>query len=181
MDKKEQWITVNGNHIPIKEGQTKEDAVENFLRVKNKFDSESVDKINITNQVDIISLLGKEIKGEKGQKAINLLLKEKQGHIKVAFHREDIGDIDLIWGNDNLGLQHIIKRREEDGINVNNFTKDLAEVIEKGKFFKKGKNGTFEFWLNGKSAIISPEYHNNKITFLLTAYKKTLNKLKAPK
>ena len=30
-DNIETWITVKGNHIPIKKGQSKEDAINNFL------------------------------------------------------------------------------------------------------------------------------------------------------
>ena len=31
-----QWITMNGNHIPIKKGQSKEEAVKEFLAKKGK-------------------------------------------------------------------------------------------------------------------------------------------------
>ena len=65
---------------------------------------------------ELVDLLGVEFKGYKGQDAVNKLLEEKQGHIKGAFHRDDIGDIDLIWGNDNVGLQHIIRQREKEKI-----------------------------------------------------------------
>ena len=30
----ESWITVRGNHIPIKKGQSKEDAVRSFIKSK---------------------------------------------------------------------------------------------------------------------------------------------------
>lgn len=51
-------------------------------------------------------LLGKEFTGVKGQKAVEKLLQEKQGHVKGAFTRQDIGDIDLVWGNEKQGLCH---------------------------------------------------------------------------
>lgn len=57
---------------------------------------------------DISGLLGEEFKGYKGQAAVDKLMREKKGHVKGAFHRDDIGDIDLLWGNDYLGLQHIL-------------------------------------------------------------------------
>ena len=136
----------------------------------------ALDKVN-----DLKSLLGEEFKGYKGQAAVNKLVKEQRGHIKAAFHRDDIGDIDLIWGNDYLGLQHIIKQREEQGINSQQFLSDIAETVEKSKFLKMGNNGTLEFWYNRKSVVISQTYHENKITYLLTAFKKTLNKSRVPK
>lgn len=123
------------------------------------------------SEEELTNILGKEYKGYKGQAAIDKLMQEKQGHIKGAFHRDDIGDIDLLWGNDYLGLRHIILHREEQGINASEFLKDLAEVIESGNFRKKNNRGNFEFMHNGKVAVISPELQKNKITFLLTAFK----------
>ena len=120
---------------------------------------------------DVSALLGAEYKGVKGQDAVNKLLREKQGHVKGAFHREDIGDIDLIWGDDTCGLQHIIKRREEQGINAREFVKDLAEVVEKGKYIRRNAKGNFELLHNGKMAVVAPELHGNKLTFLVTAFK----------
>lgn len=125
---------------------------------------------------DVSALLGAEYKGVKGQDAVNKLLREKQGHVKGAFYREDIGDIDLIWGDDTCGLQHIIKRREEQGINAREFVKDLAEVVEKGAYRKQNKRGNYELLYNGKMAIVSPELQGNKMTFLVTAFKTTIKK-----
>lgn len=131
-------------------------------------------------QHNLSQLLGEEFKNVKGQAAINKLLKEKRGHVKGAFHRDDIGDIDLLWGNDTLGLQHIIMRREEQGINVTQFLQDISDVVEKGYFKKKNDRGNFEFWYDGKLAVIAPEYHSNKITYLLTAYKQSRKNYKTP-
>lgn len=39
------------------------------------------------------------------------LLKVRSGYVPGAFHRDDIGDIDLIWGNWNYGLRYIELRR----------------------------------------------------------------------
>ncbi len=120
---------------------------------------------------DINAIYGKEYKGYKGQSAIEKLLKEKQGHVKGAFFREDIGNIDLLWGNDNLGLQHIIKRREEQGIKAEEFLSNIADCINKGTFRKKNNRGNFEFMYNNKIAVVSPELLGNKVSFLLTAFK----------
>ena len=109
-----------------------------------------------TNDYSIGELLGKEYTGVKGRAAIDKLLKEKQGYVKAAFHRDDIGDIDLLWGNDSLGLQHIIKQREKQGINITSFLDDITDVIEKGQFYQKSDRGNFEFLHNGKMAIIAP-------------------------
>ena len=41
----------------------------------------------------IADILGKEYTGVKGQAAVDLLMKEKQGYVKDAFMRKDIGGI----------------------------------------------------------------------------------------
>ncbi len=119
---------------------------------------------------DITELMGEEIKGVKGQEAINTLLEKKSGHVKGAFERKDTGAIDLIWGDETCGLKHIIQQREKQGINSKNFLSDLGEVINNGKLSKNDR-GRFEILYNGRIAIISPELRGNKVTFLLTAYK----------
>jgi hypothetical protein len=126
---------------------------------------------------DLSELLGKEHTDVKGQDAINKLLEEQNGHVKGAFERSDIGKIDLIWGNDELGLQHIIKRREDQGIDAKTFLSDLSEVIEKGYMKFNDETGNFEIWHNRKMAVVAPSFKNKKMTFLLTAFKRR----KAPK
>ena len=122
------------------------------------------------NAADISGFLGTEYQG-KGQAAIQKLRQEKNGYIKGAFHRSDIGDIALVWGNDDVGLKHIIKRREEQGIDVDLFLEDIDEVIEKGNIQKSQETGNFEIWHNKKMAVISPEFKGNQLMFLLTAFK----------
>ncbi|ULJ60785.1 anti-CBASS protein Acb1 family protein [Wielerella bovis] len=119
---------------------------------------------------DIQGFLGTEYHA-KGQEAVNKLLTEQNGHIKGAFHREGFGDIDLIWGNDDVGLKHIIKRRAEQGIDTDDFLSDLNEVITKGNLERSESTGNFEIWHNKKMAIIAPEFKGNRLMFLLTAFK----------
>ena len=173
------WITVHphgflskGQAVPVKKEQTKAEAIRLFFKKRKNLENKFNDDLQGERANDLQKILGEEFKGFKGQKAINKLVSEKRGHIKGAFFRQDFGYIDLIWGNDNLGLKHIIKRREETGIDVKNFLSDITDVVEKGVFLRKNNRGTFEIWHNKKMVIISPEYHNQKITFILTAYKK---------
>ena len=119
---------------------------------------------------DITALLGDEIKGVSGQDAVNVLLEKKSGHVKAAFIREDIGTIDLIWGDETCGLCHIIKQREKQGTDPTEFLSDIEDVITYG-IISKNRKGRFEIFYNRKIAIVSPELRGNKLTFLLTAYK----------
>ncbi|MFB1346557.1 DUF3519 domain-containing protein, partial [Helicobacter pylori] len=50
-----------------------------------------------------------EFKGN-GLGAINKLLETKKGFVAGAFYKEGLGDIDLVWGNKDYGLEHILKR-----------------------------------------------------------------------
>ncbi|WP_104761017.1 DUF3519 domain-containing protein [Helicobacter cetorum] len=56
-----------------------------------------------------------EFKGD-GLGAINKLLETKEGYVEGAFHKQGLGDIDLVYGNSKYGLEHILKRRISDAI-----------------------------------------------------------------
>ncbi|WP_425333719.1 DUF3519 domain-containing protein [Helicobacter pylori] len=84
-----------------------------------------------------------EFKGD-GLGAINKLLETKKGFVAGAFYKEGLGDIDLVWGNKDYGLEHILKRRIESyikkGLNPEfaeqralNLIRMIPEAIEKGK------------------------------------------------
>ena len=46
----------------------------------------------------------------KVRDAVSFLFKNKDGEAKGVFHREEIGEIGLIWGDDKKGLAHIISK-----------------------------------------------------------------------
>lgn len=117
----------------------------------------------------ISDFLGKEFTGVKGQAAIDKLMQERQGHVKGAFTRKDIGDIDLVWGNEGMGLAHIIKRRKETGQNLRALLSSLTDVVEKGDL-SFAKERRFEINHKGKKAIIEPKLYGKNIQFVFTAY-----------
>ncbi|WP_259458930.1 DUF3519 domain-containing protein, partial [Helicobacter pylori] len=53
-----------------------------------------------------------EFKGD-GLGAINKLLETKKGFVAGAFYKEGLGDIDLVWGNKDYGLEHILEKRKK--------------------------------------------------------------------
>lgn len=179
------WARKNGKELPLNtDGSLNDMALQKMYEERKNSDRLSMQDLpsprgNNDNeetaksgsQEEIDTLLGEEFKGVKGQASVDKLLKEKRGHVKGAFHRDDIGDIDLLWGNEHVGLRHILEQREKQGINGAEFINDLSQVVEKGAYMQKNDRGNFEFIHNGKMAIIAPEYHGNKITFVLTAYK----------
>lgn len=94
------------------------------------------------NRQTISDFYGKEFRGEglKGRRAIFKLLEEKRGHIKSAFHRKDIGNIDLVWGNAKAGLAHILMRRIEKRENVKRVILNISNTIANGKAEKDREN-----------------------------------------
>ncbi len=113
--------------------------------------------------------LGKEYKGVKGKDAIDKLMQEKQGFVRDAFSRKDIGNIALIWGNNGMGLAHIIKRRKETKQPLGKLLSSLTEVIENGEL-KQDTDGRFVIRLKQKRAVIEPRFYEGKVKFLFTAY-----------
>lgn len=116
-----------------------------------------------------LDLLGQEHKALHGDAAVQKLLDCKNGHIKNAFIRSDIDDITLIWGNDAVGLKHIIKRRTEENEDVDELVSHLSDTIENGTL-KINKRGRFVITKGKYQAIISPEIFNDKLNFLVTGY-----------
>jgi len=107
----------------------------------------------------------------KGKKAINKLLKDKSGCIHEAFYREDIGYIDLIWGDNKMGLQHIIKRRIESGQDLKKLFNNLSEVVETGIMYEN-ESGRLVITDGDIVVVVAPNLYNKKTAFILTAYEK---------
>ncbi|EJE1490421.1 hypothetical protein M4S85_001501, partial [Campylobacter coli] len=69
-----------------------------------------------------------------GKGALQKLLIEKQGQVAGAFHRKDLGDIDLVWGevtdkikHKGYGLAHIIDKHPELDLKL------ISDIVDKGK------------------------------------------------
>jgi hypothetical protein len=122
-------------------------------------------------------LIGPEYTGVKGHAAIIKLLEEKQGHVKAAFYRKEIGDIDLYWGDDGLGLQHIIAHREERGQSGQKVLREIAEVIERGNVEYNVVHDNYDIHYKGLKAVIAIDLHGNEINYLLTAFVEDTRKL----
>ncbi|EDK4979564.1 hypothetical protein GG986_07625 [Campylobacter coli] len=114
-----------------------------------------------------------------GKGALQKLLIEKQGQVAGAFHRKDLGDIDLVWGDGNFGLSHIINRREEDfikqGLNkieaknkALNFIKEIENIINNGNV-KKGNNRAFIDIKNSR-VMVALDYKGKDKKWIITAY-----------
>lgn len=106
----------------------------------------------------------------KPEQAIEHLLKVKNGYVPGAFNKEGLGPIDLVWGNSSFGLQHIIERRTAQGLDGGDFARRIPEIIRTGKV-ENDSNANSKLIINeAAKAVIKLEWHNEKRTWLLTAY-----------
>jgi len=118
------------------------------------------------------ALMGKEYIGFKGQAAIDKLLSEKQGHVKGAFYRDDIGEIDLFWGDETAGLCHIINQRRMKGINPSKFMSELGQTIEQGESGPdRNHPDRTNIFYKDKVVVITYEIRGVETQAVLTAFR----------
>ena len=113
-------------------------------------------------------LIGPEFKGVRRQAAVRKLIEEKRGHVKGAFHRKEIGDIDLIWGNDDVGLCHIFKRRKAQGISPEDFAEDIAKIVQNGDICQS--ENKYEIWYDKKMVVVTKTFFGKEVKFILTSF-----------
>ncbi|MGN8505291.1 DUF3519 domain-containing protein [Helicobacter pylori] len=125
-----------------------------------------------------------EFKGD-GLGAINKLLETKKGFVAGAFYKEGLGDIDLVWGNKDYGLEHILKRREKQaknqGLNEQqakeyamSVVKTIPEVINKG--VKVERNGRVAIEYENIRVGLKDNWKGEKLPnhWVITGYEKRL-------
>lgn len=175
------WRTICGRKVFIAEGQSVTEAMKASGKFtdkvidaveKNETDEEKKKKDNESmTEEQLAEFLGEEFEGVKGQAAVEKLIQEKRGHVKGAFVREDIGAIDIFWGDEKVGLRHILDRRKEQGIDTDEFVKGITEVVEQGTFGGPAKaKDSFIFRTKDKSAIIAYTFKGNDIQYVLSAF-----------
>ena len=99
-----------------------------------------------------------EFKGQ-GAKAVEKVLQERSGQVQGAFHRDDLGEIDVVWGEvqgsgkeaKGWGLAKIIEKH----LNAGDFKafgegeigliNAISEIIDKGKLIKDGDRATLRY------------------------------------
>ncbi|WP_199492640.1 DUF3519 domain-containing protein [Helicobacter pylori] len=108
----------------------------------------------------------------KPKEALEKLLQEKNGQVAGAAFRDDLGGIDFVWGNKNYGLEHILKRREEQaiakGLNETeakeyalSVVKSIPEIIEKG--VKVDNNGRIAIEYKHMRVGLNDKWDNQKL------------------
>ncbi|EPF0827786.1 PBECR2 nuclease fold domain-containing protein, partial [Campylobacter upsaliensis] len=102
-----------------------------------------------------------------GKGAVEKLLAEKQGQVAGAFYKEGLGEIDLVWGDENFGLRHII---DKHGDEFEDIAAELDEIIAKG-VLEKGEHRYF-IKHNDYKGMIALDYKGKESNaWILTLYK----------
>ena len=112
---------------------------------------------------------GENFEGFKGKEAVLKLLEEKRGQVKGAFYKEGLGEIDLVWGDENFGLRHILNKH---GGEFENLARELSEAVENGKIVKDDK-GRLRLEYENKIVGIKDNWKGEKTNhWVVTAYVK---------
>ena len=117
-----------------------------------------------TNKTGAFGTIYTQFKG-KAKEAIAFLLEKKEGEAVGALHHKDIGDIDLVWGNEKAGLQKIAKKHPEVLDNLQEIIGGMHVVSESPNRIKLESTTHF--------AVVSKEFlGKERGKWLLTAYEK---------
>lgn len=95
----------------------------------------------------------------KLNEALEFLFKERKGQVIGAYNREDLGEIDIVWGDDNSGLRHIQKRHFIEQDDFNSY-EEMIETIS--NLLKEGERGSY--YEDGSKVDIKDEKYKVTLT-----------------
>ncbi|HEC1582659.1 TPA: hypothetical protein R1X64_001589, partial [Campylobacter upsaliensis] len=155
----------------------KESVVENDRAKVRVFDSEGflsrvrelVGENELYERNEPLKDFGENFAGYKGKEAIEKLLEEQRGQVANAFYKEGLGDIDLVWGDKNYGLEHILNKH---GGEFKNLAEQLDEIITKGEVIKrKSRKNAYNIEHNGFKVGINQGFNQKgENKWIVTAF-----------
>ncbi|HEC1570250.1 TPA: hypothetical protein R1X71_001260 [Campylobacter upsaliensis] len=155
----------------------KESVVENDRAGVRVFDSEGflnrvkelVGDSELYERNEPLKDFGENFAGYKGKEAIEKLLEEQRGQVANAFYKEGLGEIDLVWGDKNYGLEHILNKH---GGEFKNLAEQLDEIITKGEVIKrKGRKNAYNIEHNGFKVGINQGFNQKgENKWIVTAF-----------
>ena len=104
------------------------------------------------------------------QSAASFLNNLKSGYLRGVFYRDGIGNIDMVWGNEKAGLQHIINKHIEEADDFNSVEEAMQvinETINNGTISQQGTNISLDY--KGYRVSIA---QSNEGNWVLTAFDK---------
>ena len=158
------WRTIGGRRGFIKAGQSLDEA----MRECGKFEHKGGQAARIADFGEAYA----EYSG-KPDEAIEKLLVVKNGYVPAAIHKEEVGDVDFVWGKegkDGYGLAHIIERRNGQGIDGEAFARKIPRLIADGDVLRSKNNDRAYITDNNETAVVRLDYDGQRATWLVTAY-----------
>lgn len=120
----------------------------------------------------------------KPKEVIDFLLKERNGQVIGAIEREDLGKIDIVWGDKGKGLRHIKKRHlieQNDFKSYEDIVNKISDILKNGKLGKFYENGTKVNLYKGdwqvtlvKSVVYDQDDNFRDKFWILTSYNKAV-------
>lgn len=107
----------------------------------------------------------------KVKEAFNFLMHHKSGDLLGVFHRDDVGDIDLVWGDENMGLAHILGKHVGEGKDFetpDDAVNMIENVINNGSIMQETPN-RYVVTLDGFRVGIRKEFDGEKKNWIVTA------------
>ena len=74
--------------------------------------------------------------------AVKFLVNHESGDLLGVFHRNDVGDIDMVWGNEGGGLCHILNKHinDKDFPTIKDLVSRIEDIINKGEVDERHSN-----------------------------------------
>ncbi|RAX56424.1 hypothetical protein CCZ01_09550, partial [Helicobacter monodelphidis] len=95
---------------------------------------------------------------------------EFNAQVAGAFYKEGLGDIDLVWGNEKMGLRHILEKHSKE---FKDIASEINEIMEKGIIDTHIENNKIAIKTNRHTLILGNKKDNK---FIITAYRDSRNK-----
>lgn len=108
------------------------------------------------------------------------LIDHQEGDLRDVFIREDIGPIDLVWGDNHYGVRHILTKQinKKDFPTINIMIERISSIIQDGELVSKDANSA-TLKQSGYQAIIQKNVRtaNDNLdseTWVLATYRKEI-------
>ena len=115
----------------------------------------------------------------KPKEAIKFLRVQQKGECIASLHRDDIGDIDIVWGevtdpikHRGFGLSHIIDKYEAEIKQLGFEVEDFVPIVVQFGELKEKKSDDKKITLESNMfrVIIQKKWNGKDKTFLLSAF-----------
>ena len=142
-----EWITVKGNHIPIKEGQTKQEAIKNFLESKNeKGEQNKIEGLNDPTKEDTFINVPYAEKDEAKSLGARWNPEKKSWYIPKGIYNVDFCKWYKEQAEDNGKLKEIKIEKPKEKEIVRKLADGFVATRETKKAYLIEKEGV-DFWV----------------------------------